>query len=673
MPLRAVHGAPADPPLPSFAGGGLPAPESGVRKSWIRSVAVLAIAVSLAYLGWRVLFTVEPASWWISFPFLFLEIHAVISLGLFTFALWDIDVRPSARRVESSPARIAVLVPTYNESRDILLPTITAAVAVDLDHETWVLDDGCRPEVEQLAAELGARYLARPDRTDAKAGNINHALEHVDADFVAILDADHVAAPNFLRNLLGYFDDPKVALVQTPQDFYNLESFEHGQPKDTSKRAANFHEQQLFYRAIQPGKNRWQAAFWCGTGAVVRVAALREVGGVATGTVTEDILTTIRLHRRGWKTIYHNEVLARGLAASTSEQFQLQRFRWGTGAMQVLRSENPFVIPGLTLSQRVAYASTLLGWFESWRSLGYLVVPIVVLFTGAMPVQADPMAFAIAFGVTFTCQQGALRLLSRGHHRFILSVVFDLVRLTPNLLATLLLVWPGRRSFQVTPKGRQEDERVRVEPPALLVVLVGSSMLSVVWFFLTMAGWTWLKYPDPLFAYGASFWVAFNLSMLLIAISRIRSVRYGPERRASVRFSTGLPAWLDLRPCVVHEVSLTGGQVSIEGGPAEAALNESREVHRLTVVLDSHVLALRAAIRWKRPGEDARTTLGLEFDDSDLAAQAHLYLAMLNGEIPKRPVAQQRAAWRRNAEFPAQLQHVPPFRRTPIRGSRRAA
>ena len=100
-------------------------------------------------------------------------------------------------------------------------------------------------------------------------------------------------------------------------------------------------EQALFYRILQPGKNRWTGAFWCGTGAVVRVAALREVGGVATETITEDIHTTIRLHRRGWRTVYHNEVLARGLAASDAARYQLQRHRWGTGAMQVLRSENP--------------------------------------------------------------------------------------------------------------------------------------------------------------------------------------------------------------------------------------------------------------------------------------------------------------------------------------------
>ena len=64
--------------------------------------------------------------------------------------------------------------------------------------------------------------------------------------------------------------------------------------------------------------------------------ALRELGGVAHESVTGDIHTTVRIHRRGWRTGYHNEVLAYGLAAEDAEQYQTQRVRWGPGAMQVL-------------------------------------------------------------------------------------------------------------------------------------------------------------------------------------------------------------------------------------------------------------------------------------------------------------------------------------------------
>ena len=92
-------------------------------------------------------------------------------------------------------ARIAVLVPTYNEALEVLTPTVAAAIAMRLPHETWVLDDGGRPEVARLAQDLGARYLAREDHVSAKAGNINHAMGLIEADFVAILGADHVASP----------------------------------------------------------------------------------------------------------------------------------------------------------------------------------------------------------------------------------------------------------------------------------------------------------------------------------------------------------------------------------------------------------------------------------------------------------------------------------------------
>jgi len=398
------------PPLPGRA---LPAPETANRRQAIRLIAIIALSVNLAYLVWRTVSTVDLAVWWVSLPLLVLEIHAAFGIALFAFSLWDVDDLPESHPVREAPGRIAVLIPTYNESPEILIPTIAAAVAMSVEHETWVLDDGDRPDVARLAAALGARYLTRPTHEHAKAGNVNHALEQIEADFIAILDADHVASDGFLVRTLSYFEDPGVALVQTPQDFYNTESFEHASGAGDER----FHEQALFYRVLQPGKNHWRAAFWCGTGAVVRMTALRDVGGVATETITEDIHTTIRFHRRGWRTIYHNEVLTRGLAASDAATYQLQRLRWGTGAMEVFRRENPLVVPGLSVPQRLAYAATLLGWFDAWRSLGYLLLPVIVLVTGAIPIRAEPLTFIVFFGLTFFLGQLALRLLSRGCHR----------------------------------------------------------------------------------------------------------------------------------------------------------------------------------------------------------------------------------------------------------------
>lgn len=617
--------------MPVFPGGELPAPEPASRRNLIHGAAVLALAVSVGYLVWRGLFTISLASWWVSIPFYVLEIHAVVGLALFAFALWDLDAGPSWRRVQHTNKRIAVLIPTYNEDREILLPTIAAAVALEPNHETWVLDDGGRVWVRGLAKELGARYIARNERIHAKAGNINHALGIIDADFVAVLDADHVAAPDLLRNTLGYFDDPAVAIVQTPQDFYNLDSFEHGAAVDNQDGAEPYHEQQLFYRAIQPGKNRCHAVFWCGTGAILRTAALADVGGVATGTVTEDIHTTIRLHRRGWKTVYHNEVLARGLAASTAEQFQQQRLRWGTGAMQVLKADNPLTCSGLRLTQRIAYAATLFGWFDSWRSLGYLLIPIVVLLTGGLPVEASFWVFAPVFCLTFASQHTALRLLSRGHHRLVLPLIFDLVRMTPNLRATIGLVSSATRRFQVTHKGREEDERTRIEPPLLLLALIALSVVASVWFLLTIAGVTGAEYLDLWFAFGAFFWLAVNFGLLLSAIGRIWSQQYAPERRSSVRFATGLAATLDGMPCAVKELSLTGAQIEIAGDRSEYDADESRR-RGLTIGMLGKALGFGVLIRWSQR-QPRSTLVGVEFLPGQTRRQASLALAMLNGEL----------------------------------------
>ncbi len=266
--------------LPRFSGGRLPEPESAQELSKIRAIAVVALVSSLLYIVWRTLFTIDFSVWWVSLPLLMIEIHALVSMVLFMHALWDVQTVRDAAVVETTSQRIAILIPTYNESVEVLLPVIAASVSLNPVHETWVLDDGRREHIRELAESLGANYLTRLNNDHAKAGNINNALQYIEADLVAILDADHVPTPEFLTNTIGYFDDPRIALVQTPQDFYNTESFEHANTDDALEQQEQdlYHEQAMFYRVIQPGKNRVGGAFWCGTCAVVRVAALARCG-----------------------------------------------------------------------------------------------------------------------------------------------------------------------------------------------------------------------------------------------------------------------------------------------------------------------------------------------------------------------------------------------------------
>ena len=598
----------------------LPPPEPIGKKRRTQAIAIVAFLVSVSYVTWRVIATLNLTVWWISIPLIILEIHATLGFAMLTVNLWDLDgLTPTAERT-CTESKIAVLIPTYNESEEIILPTVAAAVSMRLPHNTWILDDGNRSWLANLADDLGANYVARPKHDHAKAGNVNYVLPQINADLVAILDADHVASEDFLSNTVGYFDDPRVALVQTPQDFYNLDSFEH---RDS------YNEQRLFYRAFEPGRNRWNAAFCCGTGAIFRKIALEEVGGLATDTITEDIHTTLRLHRHGWRTVYHNEVLAHGLAAANAEQYLSQRLRWGTGAMQLLRKENPAFVSGLTLMQRISYLTTLTGWFDAWRSLGYILAPLVVLWTGAVPIRASISVFVTFFLSALLVQRYAMRRLCRDMAPQGIATVFELVRMPANLKATLHLLVDRQHSFTVTSKGKTGDRRKRIPVPVLLWILIGAVGLTFVWTVATLLKLTPLRYDVPWLAYGSLIWLVVNGALLVAAIKRIRSERFGAERRAAVRFDVAAPACFNNENVSLLDVSLTGAKVKVVSAVVNVLLGDQGI---LLFNLGEHTYPIKVVIRGvsssvATSGQQSQV-LGVEYVPGQTRARAALALAL---------------------------------------------
>jgi cellulose synthase (UDP-forming) len=237
----------------------------------------------VVYSTWRILFTLPPSGWnlvaaWLLIAF---EIFPVFGLIIRAVTLWNIDTRAPAPVTTVKPGqRAAVLIPTYNEPVEVIAPTIAAACALEPAHQTWVLDDGDRPWVAELCRGLGARYVRRDEHTHAKAGNMNHAMELMHReiedgaepiDIIAVLDCDHVPLPGFLRDSLGWFDDPELALVQAPQTYYNSGAFDDD--GDTG-------EQGMFFHVLLPARNHDGAGpFWCGSTSLIRLAALREVLG----------------------------------------------------------------------------------------------------------------------------------------------------------------------------------------------------------------------------------------------------------------------------------------------------------------------------------------------------------------------------------------------------------
>lgn len=439
--------------------------------------AVITFAVTtITYFAYRLPLW-NPAAPIMSGLLLAAEIFGVMTVALHVFSTWSLV----ERRAPPVPAGFEadIFITTWNESREILRHTLLAAKQVKHARAIWLLDDGCREEMEELARELDVRYIARVDRSHAKAGNLNNALQYSDAPFIAIFDCDHAPSPEFLERTLGYFLNPRVAFVQTPQDFYNVDSFQHRGSAETREA---WHEQTLFYRVIQAGKDRWNATFFCGSCAIMRRTALEDIGGFATGTITEDMHTSLRMHKNGWEALYHAEALAFGLSPVNLEQYETQRLRWGRGAMQVWAKEGILFRGKLTLAQRLAYFTSAVTYFEGWQKAIVYFLPMVVLLTGSMPIIWTGWPFVLIFALWLLSGLIVNEVFSRGYAKTMWMEEYNFLRFFTFMKATMALVIPIKWRFSVTPKGMNSDFRVafRLWPQVLVTagaigsILVGS-------------------------------------------------------------------------------------------------------------------------------------------------------------------------------------------------------
>ncbi|MCG7414977.1 glycosyltransferase [Microbacterium aurum] len=279
--------------------------------------------------------------------------------------------------IDGRPVLVDVFITVYGEDLATVQRTITAAVALRGAHRTWVLDDGCSDEVKDAAERLGAWYIRRLSGNGAKAGNVNHALSIAKGDLFAIFDADFVPDPDFLIETVPFFADDAVAFVQTPQAYGNLHTI-------VARGAA--YMQTVFYRFVQRGRNRFNAAFCVGTNVIFRRAAIDEIGGVHTDSKSEDVWTALTLHERGWRSVYVSDVLAVGDAPETIEGYSKQQLRWATGGFEILLTHNPLSPRRrLTGDQRIQYLVTATFYLTGICPLLLLLVPPLEIYFDLRP------------------------------------------------------------------------------------------------------------------------------------------------------------------------------------------------------------------------------------------------------------------------------------------------
>ncbi|HWU29211.1 MAG TPA: glycosyltransferase [Microbacterium sp.] len=642
------------------------------RFALIRVLAVLSALLGVNYVAWRWLESVNWSAWWIAVPLVIAETYSLIDTLLFCLTMW----RARERSGPSSPPRgtADVFITTYNEPIEMVMTTARAAKAIAYPHSTWILDDGSRQDLEQAARDAGIGYLTRSEDwtgkpRHAKAGNLNSALFQTDGEFMLILDADQIPDPLILHRTLGYFaDDPEVALVQTPQWFSNVDDAD---PLGS--------QAPLFYGPIQQGKDGWNAAFFCGSNAVLRRESLMQLGIVgyvrdvttstaralrvaaalagrearrqkdpalaaeltqlrsviekarsavnagepvaeatfdvraaverasqalvardfatiradldviarlpvardaeldavvvddkaldglamadlsplgaidavralldalridrgdeaqpilplATISVTEDMATAMQLHALGWRSVYHHEILARGLAPEDLRTMLTQRLRWAQGTLQVMLRDNPLLKRGLSIGQRLMYFGTMWSYLSGFAAIVYLAAPVIYLLFGVLPVKAWSVDFFARFLPAFAANQLLFIVIARGMRtwrgqQYSLALFPVWIRACWTAFANVVLGRP--LGFAVTKKDGRDDRGVpwgAIWPQfTAMVVLAVALVIGVIRVIVGTADGTGTLVN--------AIWVAYDLVVLSVIIG---AARYrGPVARPS--------------------------------------------------------------------------------------------------------------------------------------------
>ena len=576
-------------------------------------------AMVLRYVYWRTTNTLPPINQLENFiPGLLVylaEMYSVMMLALSLFVVaMPLPPRKSGVRSDAPLPSVDVFVPTYNEDEILLANTIAAARNMDYPADkltVWLLDDGgtvqkrkaenvsdaraaeARHErLKQLCEELGANYLTRERNQHAKAGNLNNGLAHSSGDLVAVFDADHAPTRDFLLETVHYFArDPKLFLVQTPHFFLNPDPVERN--LRTFEKMPS--ENEMFYGIIQRGLDKWDAAFFCGSAAVLNRKALEVSNGFSGVSITEDCETALDLHSLGWHSVYVDRPLIAGLQPATFASFIGQRSRWAQGMMQILRFRFPPLKRGLSFPQRLCYMSSTLFWLFPFPRTIFLFAPLFYLFFDLQIFTSSGGEFFV-YSLTYMIVNMLMQNYLYGSFRWPwISELYEYVQ-TVHLLPAVVSVMlnPSKPTFKVTAKDESvsESRLSEISRPFFVIFCV-----LVIAFFMSI----YRIYTEPYKADVTLVVGAWNLLNIIMAGCALGVVSERGERQSSrrVRVSRRCEFGIDGRwfTATIEDVSVNGAAIQVYSEGFRAIEKGARAAIRFQPHSDIPVTELPIDIR----------------------------------------------------------------------------
>jgi cellulose synthase (UDP-forming) len=273
------------------------------------------------------------------------------------------------------------------EPFEMLQQTLIAIQNITYPHTAWCCDEADDAEVKKLCLQLGVRHVTRIIKNDAKAGNINNALQYATGELCVILDPDHIPSPDFLDHVVAYFDDPAIGFVQVVQAYHNQKE------SLVAKGAAQ--QTYQFYGPMMMSMNSYGTVQAIGANCTFRRSALDSIGGHASG-LAEDMHTAMQLHAKGWRSLYVPSILTRGLVPATMSSYFKQQLKWSRGTWELLLTIYPRLFSKFTWRQKIHYASLPFHYLSGFVFLINFLIPVISLFTGFIPLQMDVVSFLLA-------------------------------------------------------------------------------------------------------------------------------------------------------------------------------------------------------------------------------------------------------------------------------------
>lgn len=352
--------------------------------------------------------------------------------------------------------------------------TLKAIVQISYRHITYLCDEADDPYLRDLCKDLGVRHVTRNHRKDAKAGNINNALQQSTGELCVILDPDHVPTPEFLDPIVSHFNDPAIGFVQIVQAYKNSRS------SFIAKGAAQ--QTYQFYGPMMMTMNRYGTVPAIGANCTFRRSALDSIGGHAAG-LAEDMNTAMHLHAKGWKSVYVPMVLARGLVPSTLSAYYKQQLKWSRGVFELLFTTYPRLFRKFTWRQKLHYGLGALYYFSGVVTLVNFLIPVLFLLdisTAAVGfknfmISVFPLLIAIVL-IRHYVQTWVMDYKERGFH-----VVGGLLMIGTWWIHALGFVFAVIRKkvpYDPTPKDDKKPSGWRIHIPNIAVTAISVSAIA---------------------------------------------------------------------------------------------------------------------------------------------------------------------------------------------------